>query len=145
MGSISRDFTKDEQNKVSLNGTVYDFSVDDSSIEKEDMLNIHEYLMVQNNIKCLVLFKKMFIRSLASIVKASNHIKCISLSNQQCMARPSCIDLNSDEYNQGLYYYSFFANLDRINGSCNTLDDLSNIICEPYKIEYINLTIFNCF
>ena len=32
----------------------WNFSVDDSSIEKEDMLNIYKYLMVKNNMKqCL--------------------------------------------------------------------------------------------
>ena len=47
LGSIS----KDEQSEISLNGTAYDFSVDHSSIEKEDILNIHKYLIVKNNIK----------------------------------------------------------------------------------------------
>ena len=28
--SISKDFTKNEQSEISLNGTVYDFSVDSS-------------------------------------------------------------------------------------------------------------------
>ena len=42
--SVSKDFTKDEQHD-------YDFSVDHSSTKKEDILNIHEYLMVKNNIK----------------------------------------------------------------------------------------------
>ena len=37
-----------------LNGTVYNISVDHSLIRKEDILNIHEFLMVKNNIKwCL--------------------------------------------------------------------------------------------
>ena len=39
-----------------LNGTVYDFSFDHSSVEKEDIHNILQYLMVRN--KCLILFKK---------------------------------------------------------------------------------------
>ena len=43
LGSVSQDFTKNEQNEVSLNGTVYGFSVDHSSIKKEDILNIHQY------------------------------------------------------------------------------------------------------
>ena len=51
LGSISKDFTKDEQTGISLNGTVYHFSVDQSSVKKEDMLDIHQYLMVKNNIK----------------------------------------------------------------------------------------------
>ena len=49
--SVSKDFAKDEQSKISLIGTVYDFSVDHSSIKKEDILNIHQYLMIKNNIK----------------------------------------------------------------------------------------------
>ena len=31
--------------------TVYDFSVDHSSVKKEDILNIHQYLTIKNNIK----------------------------------------------------------------------------------------------
>ena len=49
--SVSKDFTKDDQSKISLNGTVYDFPVDHRSIEKVDILNIHGYLMVENNKK----------------------------------------------------------------------------------------------
>ena len=41
LGSVSQDFTKDEQSEISLNGTVYDFSVDHMLIKKEDILNIH--------------------------------------------------------------------------------------------------------
>ena len=50
--SISKDCTKDEQGEISLNATtVYDFSVDHSLIEKEEVLNVHQYLMIKNNIK----------------------------------------------------------------------------------------------
>ena len=49
--SESKDFTKDEKSEISLNDTVYDFSVGHSSIKKEDIVNIHEYLMVKNHIK----------------------------------------------------------------------------------------------
>ena len=56
-GSAKKDFTKDEQSKISLNGPVYDFSVDYSSIKKEGILNIHQYLMIKNNTKCLTLLK----------------------------------------------------------------------------------------
>ena len=35
LGSISKRFTKDDQSKISLHGTIYDFSVDNSSIKKE--------------------------------------------------------------------------------------------------------------
>ena len=42
---------KDEQSQISMNGTVYDFSVDHSSIKKEDILNIHQYIMIKDDIK----------------------------------------------------------------------------------------------
>ena len=51
LGNVLKDFTNDEQSEISLNGTVYDFSVDHSSIKIEDILNIHQYLMVEYNIK----------------------------------------------------------------------------------------------
>ena len=35
------------------------------------------------------------------------------------------------------------VNLDRYNGSCNTLDDTSNRICVPNETEYVNLSFFN--
>ena len=51
LASVSNDFTKDEQEEIPLNDTVYDFSVEYNSIKKEDILNIHEHLMVKNNVK----------------------------------------------------------------------------------------------
>ena len=42
---------KNEKCQISMNGTVYDFSVDHSSIKKEDILNIHQYLMIKDDIK----------------------------------------------------------------------------------------------
>ena len=55
------------------------------------------------------------------MANVSDHAKCISLSNQPCMTRPTLIDLNLDEYDQRLHYYPFMFNIDRCNGSCNTL------------------------
>ena len=52
-------FKKDEQNEISLNGTVNDFSVDHSSIKEEDTLSIRKYKIVKNKIKkCFGLIKK---------------------------------------------------------------------------------------
>ena len=48
---MSLDFTKDEQIEISLNGIVYNISVAPSSVKKEDILTIHQYLMNKNNIK----------------------------------------------------------------------------------------------
>ena len=51
LGSVSKTSAKDEQSEIYLNDTVHDFSVDHSSIKKEDILNIHQYLRVKNDIK----------------------------------------------------------------------------------------------
>ena len=52
LGSISKDFTKDEMGEIYLNSTVYEFSVDHSSIQKKkDILNIHKYLTKDNKRK----------------------------------------------------------------------------------------------
>ena len=50
LGSISNGFSALGSREVFLNGNVYDFSVDYSSIDKSDILNIHKYLMIKNNI-----------------------------------------------------------------------------------------------
>ena len=51
LGSVSQYFAKDEQCEISLNGTGHDFSVEHSSMKKQDILNIHQYLMIKNEIK----------------------------------------------------------------------------------------------
>ena len=66
-----------------------------------------------------------FSGSLVSIPNLSNFTKYISLSNQPCMTRPTLADLNPDEYVERLDYYPSMVNLDRCNGSCNTLDKSS--------------------
>ena len=53
------------------------------------------------------LIKKMFIGLLTSIVSASYHTKCVSLSNQKCMTQPTLINLHHNKYSQKLRYYSF--------------------------------------
>ena len=46
------------------------------------------------------LIKKMFMGILISTVSASNHTKCVSLSNQKCMTQLTLINLHSNEYSQ---------------------------------------------
>ena len=50
LGSIPNGFAVTESREVSLKGNVYDFSVGYNGIDKSDILNIHKYLMVKNNI-----------------------------------------------------------------------------------------------
>ena len=49
--SISNGFSASDSRGVSLNGIVYDVSVDYYFIVKANILNIHKYLMAKNNIK----------------------------------------------------------------------------------------------
>ena len=48
---ISNGFSATDAKEVSLNGSVYNISVDYNSIDKSDISNIHKYLMTKNNIK----------------------------------------------------------------------------------------------
>ena len=89
------------------------------------------------------LTKKMFMGLLISIVSASNHTKCISLSNQKCVIQPTFINLHPNECSQEFHYYPFTVKLDKCVGSCNTLNDLSNKVCVPNKTEDLNLSVFN--
>ena len=77
------------------------------------------------------LIRKIFIGLLAGIVSASNHTKCMSLSNQKCMIQPTLINLNPNEYSQEFHYYPFAVKLDRCVGNCYTLNDLSNKLYVP--------------
>ena len=90
------------------------------------------------------LIRKIFIRLLTSIVSASNHIKCVLLSNQKCMAQTTLINLHPNEYSRDFHCYPFtFTKLDRCVGSCNTLNDLSNKVCAPNKTEDLNRNMLN--
>ena len=86
---------------------------------------------------------KMFIEILTNIVNASNHTKCLSLNNHQCIVQVSLINLHPNEYNQGLCYYPFAVNLDRCVGSCNTFNNLSNRVYIPSKTQDLDLHVFN--
>ena len=85
----------------------------------------------------------MLIVLLTSIVNASNHTKCVSLSNQKCEIEPTVTNLHPNEDSQEFGYYPFAVKLDRCAGSCNTLDDLSNKVCVPNKTEDLNLSVLN--
>ena len=50
LGSTSNGFSAVESREVSLNGNVYDFSVDYNSINKSRILKIDKYLKTKDNI-----------------------------------------------------------------------------------------------
>ena len=49
LGNISKNWTVDNLRKTGLNGYVYDFSADYDAITVDDILDIHKYLMKENN------------------------------------------------------------------------------------------------
>ena len=77
--------------------------------------------MIEIMVEVIVLLS--FDRSLAT--------KCMSLSNESCMVRPTVIDLNPIELN----YYPFMISLYKCNEICNAIDDLSTKICIPSKTK----------
>ena len=85
----------------------------------------------------------MFIVLLTTIVNASNHTKCVSLSSQRCMSQTTLINLDPNEYSQEFHYFPFAFKLDRCVGSCNSLNDLSKQVCIPKKTKKLNLSVFN--
>ena len=87
--------------------------------------------------------KKLFIVLFASIVNASNHTNCVSLSNQKCKIHCTLINLHPHKFSPELYYYPFVVKLDKCAGSCNTLNDLPKKVCVPNKIEDLNIHVFN--
>ena len=60
LGNISKDFSDDNMKQTGLNGYVYDFSVDYFSIDNDNILDLHKYLMKKTNIM-FGLIKKAFI------------------------------------------------------------------------------------
>ena len=51
LGSISNGLSAAESREVYLYGNVFNFSVDYNSIDESEILNIHKYLMIKNNVK----------------------------------------------------------------------------------------------
>ena len=70
----------------------------------------------------------MSIGLLTSILSASKHTKCVSLT------QPTLINFYHIEYSQELCYHPFAVNLDKCAGSCNTLDDPSSRVCVPNEM-----------
>ena len=79
-----------------------------------------------------------FSRSLASAVKVPGRKKRRSLNNEPYLARPTLIELRSNE----ISYYSFMVSVDRCDECCKALDGLSSRICVPNKTEDVNLNVF---
>ena len=59
------------------------------------------------------------------------------------MIQPILTNLHPNEYSHEFHYYLFAVKSDRCVGSCNNLNDLSNKVRVPDKVEDLNLSVFN--
>ena len=98
---------------MSLNGNVYDFSVDYNSIDKSDILNIMFGLFI-----VLLGFSKSL---------ACDGAKCLFLNDEPYM-QPTLNNMNPFERK----YYPSMISLNKCSGSCNVL---SPKICLPKETE----------
>ena len=64
---------------------------------------------------------------------------CISMSNQECKARPEIINVNSN--NPILYPFNIKTSTCSVN--CNNINDLYAKICVPDAIKDLNVKVFN--
>ena len=62
-------------------------------------------------------------------------IECVYLKNHLCKARPTFININSDET---LFYPSSVC-VNKCGGSSNTIDDPYAQLCVPNKVKNMNL------
>ena len=76
-------------------------------------------------------------KSLASNLKRP--IKCVTLNNWPCQARPRLVNINSDE----TLFYSFNVTVKKCGGSCSTINDPYTPVCAPNKVKNIDVKVFN--
>ena len=82
--------------KTELNVYVYDFSVDYDAIAVDDILDIHKYLMKENNdIRMVRFITKVFVVAISFF--SCNALECASMNNQKCKIKPEIININSNE------------------------------------------------
>ena len=66
-------------------------------------------------------------------------IKCVFLNNRPCQARPTLVNINSNE----TFYYPFTLNVNKCGGGCNTIDDPYARIFAANKVRNMNVKVFN--
>ena len=59
------------------------------------------------------------------------------------MIQPTLTNLHKNKYSQEFHCYPFAVKLDRCTASYNTLNELSNKVCDPNKTEDLNISVFD--
>ena len=68
-----------------------------------------------------------------------NSLECVSMSNQECKARPKIIDVN----NNVPVFYPYNIKVNKCEGSCNNISDPYAKMCVPDIIKNVNVKVFN--
>ena len=76
--------------------------------------------------------------SLFGIIK-TKAIECVSVTNQECMARPKIIDVNKNE----IVFYPLSIKVNKCRGNCNNINDPMVKLCVPDIIKDMNIKVFN--
>ena len=66
-------------------------------------------------------------------------LSCISMSKQECKARPEKINVNSNNP----IFYPFSVKTSKCSGNCNNINDPYAKICVPDVVKDLNVKVFN--
>ena len=85
--------------------------------------------------------KKAFFAGLTilSSFTSVNLLRCISMSNQECKARPQIVNVNSNDP----VFFPFNTKASKCRGSGNNINDPYAKICVPDVIKNLNVKVFN--
>ena len=68
-----------------------------------------------------------------------NSLECVSMSNQECKARPKTINTNANEP----FFYPFNVKANTFGGSCNNINDPYAKLWVPSVVKNINVKVFD--
>ena len=66
-------------------------------------------------------------------------LKCVSINNQKCKARPELININSNEPS----FYPYSVKISKCSASCNNINNPYAKLCVTYVIKNMNVKLFN--
>ena len=76
--------------------------------------------------------------SLFSIIK-TKALECVSVTNQECMAKPKIIDVNKNE----TVFYPLSIKANKCSGNCNNINDPIAKLCVVDIIKNMNIKVYN--
>ena len=65
--------------------------------------------------------------------------KCLTFNNQPCKARPTLVNINSNE----TLFYPFIVSVNKCGGRCNTINDPHTRVCVPNKVKNMGVKVLN--